>query len=976
LQAALGDDYQLERELGGGGMSRVFVATERRLARRVAVKVLPPELGAGVNVERFRREIQLAASLQHPHIVPLLTAGEGGGLLYYTMPFIEGETLRQRLTRQQRLEVQDAARILRGVLEALSYAHRRGIVHRDVKPENVLIVDEHALVSDFGVSKALTQATDGAALTTAGIALGTPAYMAPEQAAGDPDIDHRSDIYAAGVVGYEMLSGRTPFGGQAVPRVLAAQVMQRPEHVTRIRPEVPPALAATVMRCLEKDPAKRWQSADELKRELEQVATVSRAAVPGRRRMPAIAVGIAVVTALVAGTIWRVRTPAGAAASPTLVAVLPFAVRGGPDLTYLGEGLVNLLSTSLDGAGNLRAVDPHAVLSTVRHPEQGALDPDGGARAAERLGAGMYVLGDIVEAGDRLRIGASLYDREHGSLPQAFASIEGVRAELFALVDGLATQLLGQASSGPTGRVTRIASVTTPSLAAYKAYLDGEAALRAGRADSAVIALEQATTLDTAFALAYYRLSVAAEWATRAPLAARAAEQAVRHSARLAEHDRLLLKALLATRRGAAVEAEALYRDILGTYADDLEAWIQLGEVLFHYGPWMGRPVADARVPFERVLYFEPANVSAMVHLARIAALEHRTDAVDSLVGLILRYSPSNDRALEMRVLRAYATRDAAQQQRLQPDIARASDALFNIGIWDVAAYVGDLDGAVALTQVLADPSRSRDARAAGHTTLAYLALTRGKVDTARVEIQRAAAADSVRALEYGTLLELVPFLEPRRNVLAEARRKLERLDATAIPPSAMAVVFYNAHDGVHPILRSYLLGLVNVRLGDLTAAARDASTLSQMKGPPTAAALPRDLGLEIRAEIALAQGAPGTALALLRQRSGESWYEYHMASPVFAGSRARYLTAVLLAAQAKGTEDIREAIRLFSSFESYSPFDIAYAAPARRQRAALYERLGDRTAAAADYAHFVELWKDCDAGLRTMVDSARAKGS
>src|SRR5262245_7345476 len=291
LQAALGDDYQLERELGGGGMSRVFVATEKSLGRRVAVKVLPPELGAAVSVERFRREIQLAASLQHPHIVPLLTAGEAGGLLFYTMPFIEGETLRARLTREQRLRVPDAARSLRGVLEALAYAHRRGVVHRDIKPENVLLVDEHALVTDFGVSKALTQATDGGALTTAGIALGTPAYMAPEQAAGDPDVDHRTDIYAAGVLGYEMLSGRTPFGGQAVQRVLAAQVMNRPEHITRSRPEVPPGLAATVMRCLEKDPAKRWQTADELKRELEQASTATPAAVPRRGRR---SVGVAV----------------------------------------------------------------------------------------------------------------------------------------------------------------------------------------------------------------------------------------------------------------------------------------------------------------------------------------------------------------------------------------------------------------------------------------------------------------------------------------------------------------------------------------------------------------------------------------------------------------------------------------------------------------------------------------------------------
>ena len=950
-------------------MSRVFVATERRLGRRVAVKVLPPELGAAVSVERFRREIQLAASLQHPHIVPLLTAGEAGGLLYYTMPLIEGETLRARLARERRLKVADAARILRDVLDALAYAHRRGIVHRDIKPENVLLVDEHALVTDFGVSKALTQASGAGVLTTAGVALGTPAYMAPEQAAGDPNIDHRTDIYAAGILAYEMLGGHTPFSGEAPQRVLAAQVMRRPEPVTRVRPEVPPAFAATVMRCLEKDPAKRWQTADDLKREIEQVPTASAPAVV-RRRWPVLAAVVALAGLVAAWALWRIRAPVQSAASPALVAVLPFAVRGGADLSYLGEGLVNLLSTSLDGAGSLRAVDPHAVLSLVRRPDGGALDPDGGARAAERLGAGMYILGDVVEAGDRVRIGASLYDRERGSSPQASASTEGVRAELFTLVDGLATQLLGQASSGPTGRVTRVASVTTPSLAAYKAYLDGEAAFRAGRADSAVAAFEQATTLDTAFALAYYRLSVAAEWATRAQLAERAAELAVRHGARLADHDRLLLRALLATRRGAGVDAEGLYRDILATYPDDIEAWSQLGEVLFHYGPWEGRPVADARAPFERVLYFEPGNVSAMVHLARVAALERRTAAVDSLVDAIIRLSPSSDRVLEMRVLRAYAAGDAAAKRQLQPEIARAGDALLSLPIWDVAAYVGDLDGASALAAALGDPARSRDARAAAHATIAYLALARGKLDTARIEVQRTAAADSVRALEYGTLLELAPFLPPSRGALETARHALERLDAA--PVSALPMVYYNVHDGVHAILRDYLLGVVNARLGDLSAAARYATALGDLKGSPSAVNLPRDLALEVRAEVALAQGAPAIALALLRQRSGEAWYEYHMASPFFSGSRARYLRALLEASQAKGEADIKEAIRLFSSFDAYSAFDLIYGGPARRQRAALYERLGDGAGAKADYQRFMELWKDCDPPLRALVDSAR----
>src|SRR5690242_14784974 len=205
VRGAVGAAYRVERELGGGGMSKVYLAEELRLGRKVVIKVLPPEMAAGVNVERFEREIQLAASLQHPHIVPLLTAGAQGDLLYYVMPLIEGESLRARLAREGELPVGAVVRIVEEVVDALAYAHSRGIVHRDIKPDNILLSGSHALVTDFGVAKAVTASSGGGSLTSLGVALGTPAYMAPEQAAADPHVDHRADIYAAGVVGYEML---------------------------------------------------------------------------------------------------------------------------------------------------------------------------------------------------------------------------------------------------------------------------------------------------------------------------------------------------------------------------------------------------------------------------------------------------------------------------------------------------------------------------------------------------------------------------------------------------------------------------------------------------------------------------------------------------------------------------------------------------------------------------------------------------
>ncbi len=274
-------------------MSRVFLAEETRLGRQVVVKVLPPDMGAAVNVERFEREIQLAARLQHPHIVPLLTAASAGDLLYYIMPFITGESLRAKLGRDGALPVPEAVKILREVVDALAYAHAHGVVHRDIKPDNVLLSTGHAVVTDFGVAKAVSVSSGGkSSLTSLGVALGTPAYMAPEQAAADPHVDHRADIYAVGALAYEMLTGRTPFVAPTPQAMLAAHITQAPDPLTRHRPAVPPALNGLLMRCLEKHPADRWQNAAELLAQLEVVLTPSGGLTPSVA-LPAISSGTA-----------------------------------------------------------------------------------------------------------------------------------------------------------------------------------------------------------------------------------------------------------------------------------------------------------------------------------------------------------------------------------------------------------------------------------------------------------------------------------------------------------------------------------------------------------------------------------------------------------------------------------------------------------------------------------------------------------
>jgi serine/threonine protein kinase len=256
LRASLGATYALQGELGGGGMARVFVAEEIALHRQVVVKVLPPETAAAVSAERFRREIQMAARLQHPHIVPLLTAGTAGDILYYTMPMVEGESLRTKLEREGELSVTETVRILREVADALAYAHARGLVHRDIKPDNVLISANHAVVTDFGVAKAVSAATVEATLTAVGIALGTPAYMAPEQAAGETDVDARADLYALGCTAYEMLCGRTPFSG-SLRQVLAQHMSAPPQPIVTRRADVPAGVDELIMRLLAKDAADR-----------------------------------------------------------------------------------------------------------------------------------------------------------------------------------------------------------------------------------------------------------------------------------------------------------------------------------------------------------------------------------------------------------------------------------------------------------------------------------------------------------------------------------------------------------------------------------------------------------------------------------------------------------------------------------------------------------------------------------------------
>jgi Tol biopolymer transport system component/tRNA A-37 threonylcarbamoyl transferase component Bud32 len=275
LATALQDRYKILRRLGEGGMATVYLAEDLKHEREVAIKVLKPELAAALGPDRFLREIRIAANLTHPHILPLHDSGETDGFLYYVMPFIDGQTLRERIDKEGELPVSEVVRIVRGVIDALAFAHSKGVVHRDIKPDNVMLAGGHAIVADFGVAKAVSEAKGGDQLTTAGVALGTPAYMAPEQATADPNLDHRADIYALGAMAYELLTGRPPFMGASPQAILAAHVTDQVEPVTKYRDQVSGELEAVVMKCLAKKPADRWQWAGDIVPYLETMATSS-----------------------------------------------------------------------------------------------------------------------------------------------------------------------------------------------------------------------------------------------------------------------------------------------------------------------------------------------------------------------------------------------------------------------------------------------------------------------------------------------------------------------------------------------------------------------------------------------------------------------------------------------------------------------------------------------------------------------------
>src|SRR5438309_4553205 len=410
LQAALADRYTIERELGRGGMATVYLAQDRKHHRQVAIKVLKPELAAALGPERFLREIDTAARLNHPHILPLHDSGEADGFLFYVMPYVEGESLRDRLTRERQLPVEDAVQIAREVADALSYAHSHDVVHRDIKPENILLEAGHAVVSDFGIARAVTAAAAGN-LTETGIALGTPGYMSPEQGAASGRVDERSDIYSLGCVLYEMLAGQPPYTGPSAESIVRQHLAAAPPRVSAMRAAVPPAIEQAIVRALAKTPADRFATAAELVEAL--AAPTQRVRATGRRTSwLAAGAGLAATLVAAAAGLFVLSRPHGtpALAGPTgqSIAVLPFVnVSGAPQEEYLSDGISEELINALSKLPQLQVVARPSSFTFKGKNEDVR-------QIAQALQVATVLGGSVRRAANRLRVTAQLTDARNG----------------------------------------------------------------------------------------------------------------------------------------------------------------------------------------------------------------------------------------------------------------------------------------------------------------------------------------------------------------------------------------------------------------------------------------------------------------------------------------------------------------------------------------------------------------------------------
>ncbi len=699
LRASLADRYRVERELGHGGMAVVYLAHDLRHDRQVAIKVLRPELAAALGHERFLREITTTANLHYPHILALYDSGDADGFLYYVMPFVEGESLRDLLDRVKQLPLDDALQVAREVADALSYAHSRGLVHRDIKPENILLESGHAVVADFGIARAIT-AAGTETLTQTGLAIGTPQYMSPEQASGEKDLDGRSDLYSLGCVLYEMLAGEPPYTGPSAQAIMARRLMDPVPPLRTVRESVPVHVEQAINRALAKVPADRFATVMQFAEALSRPGAAVTPARPSRSRSARIAgAGGLLAVAVLAAVLWSRRSPAPPL-DPELMAVFPFRVSG-TDTSHgaLREGMVDFLEVKFSGGSGARVLPARTALAAWHRavgPRGEELTENEARELARRLGAGSLVLGTIVATPGRLVIQGSLLEAGTGRI-RAAAKVEGSPDSLQPLVDQLAAQLV---ALGAGERADRLASLTSTSLPALYAYLAGKAAHRAGQYDSALQHFDRALELDSTFARAALGYRGAVGWAAGGDgNETRSLRLAWTYRDRLSPRDRVLLNALAGSRYPSSTpfgEQLDAWQEAVRQVPDDPDVWVNLGDAYFHNGARVGveEPLRRAAEALNRALALDTTlNVEPMIHLLQIAMIERDTTTVRRLLDRFPEDAPGNAvRRLLAAVVLGDSTMLAAARSEVDSSgdmAALLSDAqLFGFGIQEAERVV------------------------------------------------------------------------------------------------------------------------------------------------------------------------------------------------------------------------------------------------------------------------------------------------
>jgi len=622
-QSVLAGRYRIVREIGSGGAATVFLAEDQKHGRDVAVKILRPELASALGGAFFLREIGIAAHLQHPHVVPLYDSGESDGLLYYVMPYVDGESLRMRLARDTRLDEAEAVRISREVALGLDYAHRRGVVHRDIKPDNILLSSGQAMVADFGIARAMTL-VGGQRLTSTGIVVGTPAYMSPEQATGAEGLDARSDLYSLGCVLFEMLTGRAPFVGTSAQQVLAKHASETAPSVRSLRPDIDEALDACVARALAKDPADRWATAAKFAAALAAVITpvrhdswLARPETPASpdapvavvtptgpqeqpsdqrpawyrsRALRAISAAVVLLTAL-GGVAWttRARTGIGAwisgAMSPgapldtTRVALLPFEYDP-PTLERPND--TQRLEDALERWKGVTVVDPFQIRDAVQRVGSSPLRASEAQRAATLVAAGRYIRANVTRIERTIRVHASLYDTRSNTVLSD--SVIRLDSSMTGSQDGSFAALADRLLFREEGRDVLVAfEKGTGLFVARQALGRGLTAVERWDLPSAQSAFKTALTADPEYAQAALWLAQASWWNMESAETWRfAAERASLHRERLPDAEQGLATALTAIADGKLVDACSQLRALTKSSQSDFAAWYNLATCLYN----------------------------------------------------------------------------------------------------------------------------------------------------------------------------------------------------------------------------------------------------------------------------------------------------------------------------------------------------------------------------------------------------------